>query len=89
MFAADDAMNRYAGAPAGLDDLTRVQVVRAVQLDAIEAERQAAQESFEIEYHEVDKAPFQEAVQPIYDELDDDTAALVDQIRAKSDSSGS
>ena len=57
--------------------------------DAIEAERQAAQESFEIEYHEVDKAPFQEAVQPIYDELDDDTAALVDQIRAKSDSSGS
>lgn len=57
--------------------------------EAIEAERQAAQNSFEIEYHEVDKAPFQEAVQPIFDELDDETSALVDQIRAKGSDAGS
>jgi len=57
--------------------------------EAVEQERTTAQETFDIEYHEVDKAPFQEAVQPIYDEVPDEMSALVEQIRAKADGSGS
>ena len=35
-----------------------------------------------MEFHQPDIAPFREAVAPIYDELDDTNAAVVDQIRA-------
>lgn len=52
--------------------------------DAVNAEREKATEDFGITYHEVDKAPFQKAVQPIYDDLSGDQAELVEKIRAKS-----
>lgn len=37
--------------------------------EAIEAVRQAAIDNFEVKFYDVDRRPFQEAVQPIYDEL--------------------
>lgn len=37
--------------------------------DAVEAEKAAAAEQFGVVYNEVDKAPFQEAVQPLHDQF--------------------
>lgn len=49
---------------------------------AVEAAATEAKDDFGMEFHQPDIAPFREAVAPIYDELDDTNAAVVDQIRA-------
>lgn len=49
---------------------------------AVDAAATEAREQFNVEFHEVDVAPFREAVAPIYDELPEDSAAVVEQIRS-------
>lgn len=49
--------------------------------EAVEAAATEAREQFGMTFHEVDVAPFREAVAPIYDELPAENAAVVTRIR--------
>lgn len=48
---------------------------------AVEAAAQESAEQFGVTFHQVDNAPFREAVQPMYDELQGETAEVVAAIR--------
>ncbi|MFN3275697.1 MAG: TRAP transporter substrate-binding protein [Paracoccus sp. (in: a-proteobacteria)] len=49
---------------------------------AVEEAATEAAERFDVQFYEPDLAPFRDAVAPMYDELDEGNAALVEQIRA-------